>query len=123
MKDIEDNMEPTKDPTDPKNFKPKELEVQMTADQIALAALVSCFDKTVDGLLEQSGHKPIMANVPTNCVVSVIKVFAIAETPEDTYKILKQCRAIDTCDKNKLKHLKAAIRVGMIIARQIFKVV
>jgi len=115
-------MQPTKDPTDPSNFKPKELEVQMTADQIALATLVSCFDTTVDTMLEQSGYPPLMSKVPSSSIVSIIKVFAIAKCPEDTYRFLKQCRAIDTCDKNKLKHLKAAIRVGMIIARQIFKV-
>lgn len=115
-------MEAIKDPTDPKNFKPKEIEVQMTAQEIALAAYVNCFGNLIDQTLAEGGHEEIISKISPQLLRKVMEQFALAKEPEDLYAILKEVGAISTCDKNKLKYLRPALRIGMKIANYVFKV-
>jgi len=115
-------MQPIKDATDPNNFKPKETSVDLTASQIALAAYVNCFGNLIDSTLVESGHEELISKIQPTLLKKVMEEFALAKNPEDLYPFLKACGALKTSDKNKLKYLKPALKIGMKIANMVFKV-
>lgn len=114
-------MEVCKDAADPSNFnQPPE---KITQGQLVIAVYESVFQCTIDDLLVSKGHEPMMKRVPASEMEAVMVRFAQASEPEDLYKMLcKELSLIPTYDKNKLAYLREPVNVGMIIAKQIFRV-
>lgn len=114
-------MEVCKDAADPSNFnQPPE---KITQGQLVIAVYESVFQCTIDDLLVSNGHEPIMKNIPSSEMEAVMAHFSSAKEPEDLYKMLcKDLKLIPTYDKNKLAYLREPVYVGMLIAKQIFKI-
>jgi len=99
-----------------------EKEVNLTAHQIVLATYISIFTKTIDDLIAESKHEPIMHKVPTEKLMDVFQLFGNVISVKEVFKGLKKIcpEVMPSANTVKLLYMRYPFVRGMKIARLYF---
>jgi len=97
-------------------------ELNLTAHQIVLATYISIFTKTVDDLIEESGHEALMKKIPTEKLMDIFQLFGNVCEVKEVYKGFKKLcpEVMPSANIVKLLYLRYPFVRGMKIARLYF---
>lgn len=99
-----------------------EKEVNLTAHQIVLATYISIFTKTIDDLIAESKHDPIMCKIPTNKLMDIFQLFGNVISVKEVFRGFKKIcpEAMPSANIVKLLYMRYPFVRGMKIARLYF---
>ena len=100
----------------------EEKQVSVSPNQIVLATYLSIFVKTVDDIVKEGGHSPIMEKVPTSKLMDVFSLFGNVNSIREVYKGFKKIcpEAMPSADITKKLYLRYPFIRGMCIAKIYF---
>ena len=97
-------------------------EVNLSAHQIVLATYISVFTKTIDDMIVESNHEPIMCKIPTDKLMDIFQLFGNVISVKEVFKGFKKLcpEVMPSANIIKLLYMRYPFVRGMKIARLYF---